>query len=138
MRYRLRTLLIAIAVISLPLARMAYLKQMANSHRRKVAELVHKLAVSESASEFETQNLVEHLAAADSAIRTRWTDRTRPHVNIFFENGGGPGSGAVGANPDTVADWCAATYHEVMANRYDRAVFRPWTIVAEPSLPNEH
>ena len=58
-------------------------------------------------------------------------------LKLRLENGGGPGSGVVLANPNTVDDWCTATLHEVMANRYDRAVYRPWTIVSEPSAPPE-
>jgi hypothetical protein len=122
MRYRLRTLLIAVAIAGLPLARIAYLKQMANSHRRKVAELVQKLATTADGVH-ERQVSVKRLASRDTVLKIGWIARSETHVNIFLDNGGGPGSGAIVENENAVDDWCSAVFHEVMANRYDRASY---------------
>src|SRR5262245_15201416 len=68
MRFRLRTLLILMAVISLPLARVAYLKRMANTHRRIVADLIPVLAKTENWSADEVAAAVREIAEWNDTI----------------------------------------------------------------------
>jgi hypothetical protein len=128
MRYRLRTLMIVMVVCGLVFARVAYLKQMAIYHRQKAAALIPRLAASERYTISEAQDAVAFLAAGASRIKPRvGVNYEGRYVNLESDAGRAH-LVLVESNAD---DWQTVVTHEIMAQRYDHAVMRPWTLVSE-------
>jgi hypothetical protein len=127
MRYRLRTLLILTLIAGLLFARIAYLKQKARAHRKVVANLVANLAVVERDPPEYIQAAVQFLASGGSTVKSAVV-RTSPRITVL-ENG--IGNGVVIQHGPSAAEWQRAAVHEVIADRYDRAVYRSWTLVSE-------
>jgi hypothetical protein len=120
MRFRLRTLLIVVSILAAVLARVAYLKRQRDFHRQEVHRLVTQLASTPgSEGERVLARQVHELAAFGPAARGSWI-----------------GSGALPPGQDgsseyesTMTAWHEAKQHELLANRYSRAIYRPWTLV---------
>jgi hypothetical protein len=127
MRYSLRTLLIFTMIVGLILARIAYLKQMARVHRNAVAKLVVDLAALERDPPQETQSAVQFLAEGGSTVKVAVVG-TVPRITVLENE---RRNGVVIQHGASAIKWQRAVAHEIMAQRYDRAVYRPWTFVSE-------
>jgi hypothetical protein len=68
MRYRLRTLLILMAIVGLPLARIGYLKRIADFHRREVARIGRSISVAEREDEGHVAASIKELAEGDTEL----------------------------------------------------------------------
>lgn len=132
MRYRLRTLLIALAIAALLFARVGYLKRRAEFHRQAGEDFVRGIAAAAWASEPEIEECIGRLAAGHS----------RPEIRRLRVEGGGRqavtivesriGYGVVIRNNQMADDWHRAIYHRVMAEKYEQACFYPWRMMVEP------
>jgi hypothetical protein len=132
MRYSLRTLLIVVTIIGGPLARIAYLKQMARFHRQSVQALVPILCVSERATPDEIHNSISFMARDASRIKSRIVGH--PHVvgigsTEVIDIESNAGRSHIIQDKATLAEWKQAFAHEIIARRFDRAFFRPWQTV---------
>lgn len=116
-RYRLRTLLILISVLAVVLARVAYLKRQRDFHRHEVNRLVAQLAAFQKNDSREIEQRVSDAAEEGPSARGSWT--------------GGYLSGQYGSPEyeNTLSNWHSARQHEILANRYSRAIYRPWELV---------
>jgi hypothetical protein len=119
MRFRLRTLMIAMAVLGVLLARIGYLKRMATFHRQLVEGRIAKTA---------------DRAAADP--RNVGADRKLIEITLRDEINRDPASkwnqirdaSMTGKKRDAFTD---LYFHQTMADRYERAIYRPWRLVSE-------
>jgi hypothetical protein len=128
MRYRLRTLLIVIAIFAIVFARVAYLKQSAAAHRRQAGMLVQRLAENERYSPEE----VRHHAAFFIQDTNRITHRVLVnHAGRFIHLDSDSGRGQIVQFAANTRDWKQLYAHEIIARRFDHAVFRPWTLVQD-------
>jgi hypothetical protein len=127
MRFRLRTLLIAMAFLSLLFARVAYLKQTVAAHRRRVEELIREIASVEEVSIAQIQDEVLNLA--EPGVRIRVLES--PYGNPMLANQRGFGHIV---SPYDTRQWREAIFHDVMAKRCESAMYHPWTLVSEADL----
>src|SRR5262245_49572789 len=115
MRYRLRTLMIVLAIglLSVLFARVAYLKYMAHYYREWVSNGVRSLAIAEGSSEKEVRAAIALLAVGDS----------RPMSELIVDSSGvpittkllnGSGDGYVLKNDDPLVDWYYAVFNEII------------------------
>jgi hypothetical protein len=139
MRYTLRALLILVTIVSAILARVAYLKQMAHFHRERAIAI----ATSLSTDSHDSDNIITMariLASRGTALTQNTPRETKQSPGIFLDNG--LGWTVIAKNKEMADAWCEAVRHEVIANRFDRASYRPWVIVsevvkAEPSITSQ-
>ena len=68
MHYRLRTLLILMAVAGLLFTRIGYLKRMADFHRREVARIGGSISVAEREDEGQVAASIKELAEGDTEL----------------------------------------------------------------------
>lgn len=131
MRYRLRTLLILMAIIGLALSRISHLKQKRNSHRQEVAKLVNEISTSERKSKKHIEDSIQKHATGDTTLFfPRGTPERLPVYVIDNRN-----MAILAKDAATAELWSAAVFQQVLANRYDRAIFRPWLPVSEERAP---
>jgi len=116
MRYRLRTLLIVLAVICVILARIAYVKEQRDFHRHEVQKLVSQLAsIPGSEAERVLARQVHEIAASGPAARGSW-----------IGSSGLPGECGSPEYESTITAWYMVRQHEILVSRYDHALYRPW------------
>jgi len=133
MRFRLRTLMIAMAVAGVVFARVAYLKQWRDSHKREVAKLVESIQIAEGEGR-QIADSVNDFAMAGRAIGFG-NDLTQTKVGIT----NGPlirwikDSTTLEKDFATFEIWEMAIHHQTLANRYDEAMYRPWRQVSDKS-----
>lgn len=112
MRYRLRTLLIVLAICGVVFARIGYLKRQAGFHRREAMARLTWIA---------NRN---HTHREMFATPVRQDEVDNPEIWR-----------AIRANPpmDEAGSpyYVSAYYHLIMAHRYERAIYRPWQIVSQ-------
>jgi len=132
MRFRLRTLLILVAAVSVPFAWLAWLKQNANFHRRECAKLVGSVATTTGRSAEAIQMEMAVLAQCPPVV-TRWVRAVDADGTqwTIFRNGGHTWLGKGKVN---VHEFATAVYHSILAQRYTSAQFRPWILVSEPAV----
>jgi hypothetical protein len=119
-RYKLRTLLILLAFFGLVFARIGYLKHMGDSHREKAARLMRTMALTDKGGQ---PIALSHRFDADGGVsivllRDGVEDPTTSLSDIAW-----------GEMP--AETWEKVMLHETLANRCDRAMYRPWTLVDE-------
>jgi hypothetical protein len=117
MRYSLRTLLMVVTVFSLVIARVSYLKHQRDYHRREVQKLIAQLSALGNSDRREMEGQVRY--AAEACPRARGT----------FAGGNLPGEFGSPVYENTLTAWHIASQHELLANRYSRAIYRPWAFV---------
>jgi hypothetical protein len=117
MRYRLRTLLIVIAVCGLVLARCHYLKRKAEYHRQRASHLIISYIAKVEDGKGCTRESIE--LAMKEVIELCPDEAAEAAAQS--PTGDDWGYGAFGS----------AIKHEMIARRYDSAVFRPWIVVSE-------
>jgi hypothetical protein len=116
MRYRLRTLLILLTLLAGLFARIGYLKNRAGYHRRQVSSTISRLITHPVNVE---NGITEEVM--NRAIRNATLDKASVWKQIR-------GAQAVGFKGK---DEAKLFFHEIMADRYERAVYRPWRLVPE-------
>jgi hypothetical protein len=104
-RYKLRTLLILMAIAAVPLARIAYLRRMADIHRQAASRFV---AGNGGLNLPEFRHGVGRLVAQGVPLASLNPDSMQV------------------AETQPKATWQSAIYHEGMAIRYEDAVYMPW------------
>src|SRR5882724_428396 len=117
MRYRLRTLLIVVSVFAVLLARVAYLKRQRDLHRREVQRLATQLTAFHNYNWRELEKRVGDLAAAGPIA-----PRSYIGADLSVEYGSVE-------REDLLTNWHLAHQHQILANRYSRAIYRPWALV---------
>jgi hypothetical protein len=122
MRYRLRTLLIVLTAAGVLLARIAYLKQERDWHAREVARLVGMIRIAEG-EDRQIMNSILQLAEADTDIQ-KGTDPARTKVGVYNSQG------VRWIEDSAFPAWKEAIRQQAIANRFERAMYRPWTIVS--------
>ncbi len=134
MRFRLRTLLILMALAGLVFARMGHLRQKAIAHRHAAANLIPVIATAEKENARSIESSVQHLASGSALLRTIVFDLPLGQV-IVLENGAG--NGVTIQNHPALSNWRDAVRHSVLAAQYERAIYRPWMIVSETAAPRD-
>jgi hypothetical protein len=128
MRYRLRTLLIVVTLVSIPLARIACLKRMAAMNRRSAEQYIEAIAGFQQNSHDDVQAAVE-LAVSHGEVPRLSIPKNR-FVKLEFSARNG-GIGVINLDEAAMENWGKAIAHTIVADRYERAVYRPWTRVKE-------
>ena len=126
-RYKLRTLLIVLTIFSLALARFAYLKRQRDYHRLEVQRLVVQLSAFRNFDQPDTVWLIRSVAAEGPGSRGSWV------------GGDLPGQYGSAEYESTLTNWHLARQHEILANRYARAIYCPWVSVWDDpnSVPDQ-
>lgn len=137
-RFSLRTLFIATTLFAAVLGRVIYLYRKAEFHDEKFGRLISVISEREHKSgyddtEADVRNKVDSLLRGDQKLRVEPTNGYS--VPMFVFETGFLHVEIVRAH--SVDDVRQAIYHRKLANAYGRAVYRPWTIVQEPS-PSEY
>jgi hypothetical protein len=127
MRYRLRTLLIVLAVASVVFARIAYLKQKRDFHAMEVAKLVEAIRVVEG-DDGQIMESIRQLAETDTEVE-KGTDPSRTKVGVYN------GLSVRWIKESEFETWKKAIRQQAIANRFQRAMYRPWTTVSEELGP---
>jgi hypothetical protein len=118
MRYRLRTLLIVVTVLAAVLARIAYLKRQRDFHRREVNRVVTQLATFHHYGGREIERRVSEIAAKEGP-------NTRG-IAIYADM---PWEYSSSEYDDMFTNWHLARQHQILANRYNQAIYCPWELV---------
>lgn len=138
MRFRLRTLMILMAVAGAVFARVAYLKQWRDFHKREVAKLVESIRIAEGEHK-QIADFVNDLAMAGRRIA--W-GRDLTQTKVLISNGKfvrwiKDCTTTVEIDSTTLEKdfaafeiWENAIHHQALANRYDEAMYRPWRQVS--------
>jgi hypothetical protein len=116
MRYSLRTLLMVVTVFSLMIARVSYLKHQRDYHRREVQRLIAQLSALPKHDRRHVESVVRFAAAG-------------PMARGSFVGGDLPGEYGSPEYENTLTTWHVDSQHELLANRYSRGMYRPWTYV---------
>jgi len=128
MRFSLRTLLIALAIAGVVFARVAYLKRWRDAHQREAVRLIEAIRNAEG-KDWRIADSVHQLAQAETEVGTG-TDTTHTKVGVYN------GSGVRWVkDSSTVEIWKEAIRQQAIANRFQRAMYRPWESVSEEFGP---
>jgi len=126
MRYRLRTLLIVVTLFCVVTARVGYLRHRADFHNQEAARFISQIAKTENEHrqniEYATLRLAEFGLASDG--QPQYVQR-----ELFVNENGASSRVSESEWESNLRDWHSATYHQILADRYGRAVYRPWTFV---------
>jgi hypothetical protein len=128
LRYRLRTLLIVTALAALPLGRIAYLKRQSDLHHAVVADCIAEIVAIENSSHADVERDVRFLASGGAPIKTELVE---PAKVMLLENASG--GGLIVRIHATVPLYLRASDHQIIAEKYALAVYRPWTKVSLPA-----
>src|SRR5262245_12092456 len=110
MRYRLRTLLIVLTILGALFARIGYLKHKAQFHRQKVSNLVSRmLGAKENIARGITSDVIEHAVSVERSDPALWKRIREAQKQDTLRN----------------EAFLYMIYHQIMADRYGRAVYRP-------------
>jgi len=117
MRYRLRTLLIVVSLLAAVLARVAYLKRQHDFHRQEVQRLVTQLATFHHYDWYEMERRVSDMAAEGPMAPRSYigAELPREYGSSDFK--------------DMLTNWHLARQHQILANRYSRAIYHPCALV---------
>ena len=127
-RYKLRTLLILLAIVAMIFARVGYLNRMAAWHRHKAAEHLPLIAAAEGVTVRDAAQSIKHLTTSSSGVRTIVFEEPFQQMAVLE---GMTGNGLVVQNKAALSHWDDAIKHSILAARFERATYRPWTIVIE-------
>src|SRR5262245_29407788 len=114
-RYKLRTLLVAITAVAIVLAWAAYLRRVAQHHRREATHIV--TAIATDLRGFQKESMLEKVErAAESSASQGLNSRSAAsfHSPLRWS--------------ELEAALGAAVYHQQQAILYEKAVLRPWLI----------
>ena len=119
MQFRLRTLLIVVTALSVPMAWIAYAKQNVAHHRREAATIVHAInARKYMPPEFAWDGIARH--ATEGILKQE--ELVDGGLMVWH-----PDSGLrLAIHRDERDDWDRAVSHHKAALLYDQAILRPW------------
>src|SRR4051812_43500481 len=110
MRYRLRTLMIVLAICCVIFARVSYLRRMAAFHHREATIRIEQLSRQVQAPVDLIMDWMQPYSKWDSEFEVN------PWNNPFdIEQIGCPG----------IEEWTQAVYHEAMSHAYERSLLLP-------------
>jgi hypothetical protein len=109
MRFRLCTLLIVLAISGAIFARIGYLTRMAEFHRREATAGFSRLAREFGES---PERWVPYEVEA-----VRYWERDPQTWQMIRDN--------------PAHYYVSAIYHQILADRYERAIYRPWQVVSQ-------
>jgi hypothetical protein len=123
MRYRLRTLLIVVTVSAMLFAWAAYMRRMAEHHRNEAASIMNAITtdIGRGFTKENVREVVDRVAAGNE---------TKGLNSRSFASFASPLRGS-----DIDAALSAAVYHQRQANRYEKAMLRPWIILSIKEPP---
>jgi hypothetical protein len=124
MRYRLRTLLIVVTLISIPLGWIAWLKRIAAFHRREADRFSTIIQAAERQDSDNAGSRVEALAANGSLTKWVVVKQDGGDIVTYLRNG----NSMTYSYSTAVNNWGKAVYHSVMAHRCEQALYRPWIL----------
>jgi hypothetical protein len=130
MRYRLRTLLIVVTLVAFPLSWISWVRRTADFHRREVVKVAHYIAEAEHAS---IDIIQEHIAILAHGRSVTKCVRVEIYGGrkLMLRNGGSQRHGPDVVDPNM---WGKACFHAILAGRFDRAAFKPWTLIVETRI----
>jgi hypothetical protein len=129
-RFKLRTLLIVLAIAGMVFARIAYLKRLGDFHHREVHRLIQAITKAEGGDN-RIANSLNDFAIAGETIGTV-SDSTRTKIGIHNSH-----FVRWVKDESSVELWRSAIYHQILANRYQAAMYRPWTVVVSDQAPHK-
>jgi hypothetical protein len=126
MRFRVRTLMIVVTVAGFYFGWVAYARKQATSHRQIAGAIAHRLAqTTRLFNDTEAMHRIQSLAAGRSVTRITYHEDLRRRGRVaVIENG--PNARVV--SEETAVDWRDAIHHAMLADAYDRAIYRPWVM----------
>jgi len=130
MRYSLRTLLILVTLVAIILARVGYLKRMAQIHKVAAERFVAHVTEYRQNPRDCVAYLINCDAARGKAVKWWGPRRGNPPSKSTVHMSKSPPK-VMWLDSDSMDAWEKAVTHKVIAARYDRAVYRPWTRVSE-------
>ena len=129
-RFSVRTLLTLVTLVAITLARVAYLRQMAQLHKEFAERFVGQICEYRQNPRDCVEYMTNCNASKDRAFK--WHRAPPEHYpsqsNFHKQNGQ---IKVIWYNYESMDAWEMAVTHKVIAARYDRAVYRPWTRVSE-------
>ena len=130
MRFRLRTLLIAVTLAATCFAWVGYAKKMASFHRGQAALIARRIAVVERDTQKEVELGILSLAAGHSTTMTRRLSNGSTRITTIKN---GPTARVIA--DESEVDWRTAIQHTMTAHAYDRAALRPWEFIRLKKAP---
>jgi hypothetical protein len=119
MRFSLRTLLIMVSVLAVALARVGYLKQQRDFHRQEVQKLLQQLAQAHKMREQDVAAQLPDIGRVGPLARGSWVtwnpSESRTPGEAEYER--------------IITASHVAHRHNLLAARFDRAIYRPWDFV---------
>jgi hypothetical protein len=109
LRYRLRTLMIVLALCGAIFARIGYIKRMAEFHRREATAGFSRLAREFGESPEQIVPMQVQAVRDCEGDPSTW-QLIRESPSYYY---------------------VSACYHQILADRYERAIYRPWQIVSQ-------
>ena len=119
MRYRLRTLLIAITVACMYLAWVGYCRRMARFYRKQSSELLLQV-VAQASQAGQAGRTLEWEKKWVSGLIEGWPEQAAKMNNPKWVD-------EEGENPE----FASAVVHEITARKYDRAAWNPWVLISD-------
>jgi hypothetical protein len=128
-RYKRCTLLIVFALVGLWFARMGYLERLGDVHRREITRVLPRILNAERESPETITASIDKLAEGDTALVVGNLEdfRSQSRIGVYDKDM----TGRFVKDKSTAELWREVVAHQVIANRYDRAMFRPWSRVSE-------
>jgi hypothetical protein len=110
-------------------ARVAHLEQLGDVHRREIARGLPRILIAEGESPELIAASIDELAKGDTALVVGDLEdfRSQMRVGVYDKDM----TGRFVKDAITAELWREVVAHQVIANRYDRAMYRPWIRVSE-------
>jgi len=136
MRYRLRTLLIAMACFGACFAWIGYLRRMAAYHNLAADRFSVVVAEAESISSTQLETAIDHFI--DEGWNRFWPitgdEDTHKIARYFLYRLGKPDRWASEIPDSTTDQWERFLYHRLAAREYSQAALHPWNVKFTISL----
>jgi hypothetical protein len=129
-RFSVRTLLILVALLAITLARLAYLTRMAQLHTDIANGFVGEVCGYRQNPRDCVEYMINCNASKGRAFKWHRPKRDLGPRPWTFRYSNGV-SKVIWFDDELMEPWENAVTHKVIAARYDRAVYRPWTRVSE-------
>jgi hypothetical protein len=129
MRYRLRTLLILVTAVGMLLGWIAWLRHTAAFHRQESVRLAGMIAAIEGNPVDNVEERIRGLSAGGSV--TKWVRAANGEGETCTLLRNGRYTTYSDSATVDIEDWSKAVYQAMMGDRFDRALYRPWTLWTE-------
>jgi hypothetical protein len=134
-RYSLRNLLVVITAVAIVFARVGYLKTLARLHRNKADALIAQIGDFRQNPRDYVATLIDDDASSGKAYKFRRSPGSIGSMKMTVSVRKGMPFKVVWLDETCLDAWEAAVIHKILAERYERAVYRPWTLVSEAIEP---